>query len=371
MKKLVAILSIFATQYNFARHIIIDAEQPQLIKVYAEDTESLNLVKNIMSACGLYCQETTTCSKGDNCLYILAGSDIKLDQQSLPDNYIVYYTKPFKTVHPELLQNALVIWDVSWENIARYKNAFSHYYYLPNENYTYLDPVILSCYLPLDLLSTYKKLLQYSNSVNTDISSHVPTLFCHAYFLKPSIMVEAGVRGHEGSNVALQAVTQPYNSYLIGIDINDDSRVYNNIPHATFLQMDDRKFPAHFKTMKVNKSTIDFIFIDTSHEYQHTVDEIRLFTPMLSEHGALGFHDSNIAPLYNRTAYARLNGTILRGNWEDAVRGVAPAIKQELNIDFDEAQYVNRTFTKDSYVWRFIHYPFCNGLTIVKRIQKI
>lgn len=371
MKKLLVILSFFAAPCSFAQRIVFDVEQPQLIKVYAEDAESLRTVKKIMSACGLFCQATTTCSKGDNCLYILAGSDLQLDQHTLPDNYIVYHTKVVKTPNTHLLQNAAVVWDASWENINRYKHTVTHYYYLPDENYEFLDPVILSCFLPLNVLPTYKKLVHYSNTESLDISSHVPTLFCHAYFLNPSIIVEAGVSGHEGSNVALRAISRELNSHLIGIDIDNYTYLYNNIPRGTFLQMDDRKFPDYFKTMKLNQSNIDFIFIDSSHEFQHTVDEIKLFTPMLTENGALGFHDSNIAPLYNGTAYARLNGTMLHGNWEDALRGVTPAIKQALNIDFDENRYVNGTFTKDGYVWRFIHYPFCNGLTIVKRIHKI
>ncbi len=369
MKKLLIVLCVIFAEFTHARQIDLDLDQPQLIKIYAEDSESLQIVKNIMSTFGLHYQTTNTCLKGDNCLYILAGSTLAINPHSAPDNYIVYHTKQVQNLNRELLTNACAIWDASWDNINKYKNDAPHYYYLPNENYSFLDPVVLSCYLPLQALPAYKRILQYSNTVNTDISSHVPTLFCHAYTLNPSIMVEAGVRGDEGSNVALQAAAKPFNSHLIGIDVNDDSRVYQNIPNATFLQIDDRQFANHFKTMNLPKQTIDFVFIDTSHEYQHTVDEIQVFKSILSENGALGFHDSNITPLQRFSAYSRLNGTLQTGIWGNP-RGVAPAIKLQLGVQFDETQYVNQTFIKDGYTWRFIHYPFCNGLTIAKRIQK-
>lgn len=369
MKKHLIILCIIFAQFAHTRKIDLNLNQPQLIKVFAQDTESLKTVKNILSTFDLYYETTDRCLKGDNSLYILAGSTLNIEQHAAPDNYIVFHTKEVKTINNELLARASAIWDASWGNINRYKNSASHYYYLPDENYSFLDPVILSCYLPLKALPAYKKLLQYSNTVNTDISSHVPTLFCHAYALNPSIMVEAGVRGDEGSNVALQAAAKPFKSHLIGIDVNDDSRVYQNIPNATFLQMDDRNFINRFKKMNLPKKTIDFVFIDTSHEYQHTVDEIQVFKSILSENGALGFHDSNVTPLQRFSAYSRLNGTLQTGIWGNP-RGVAPAIKGQLGVQFDETQYVNKTFIKDGYTWRFIHYPFCNGLTIAKRLHK-
>ena len=370
MKKFLVILCIFFAQLSHTRQIELDVEQPQLIKIYAEDAESLRIVKSIMSTFGLYYQTTKSCAKNENCLYILAGSDLAIDQDSIPDHYIVYHTQQVRSVNTELLKNAAAVWDASWENINQYKDVAPHYYFLSDENYQFLDPVVLSCFLPIKALPTYKKLLQYSNTVNTDISSHVPTLFCHAYFSQPSIIVEAGVRGDEGSNVALQAVAKPFGSHLIGVDVNDDSRVYKNIPNATFIQMDDRHFANFFRSMKTTKDSIDFAFIDTSHEYYHTLDEIQVFNSILSDNGTLGFHDSNVTPLQNYSAYVRLNGTMTTGIWGNP-RGVAPAIKLQFNIEFDEAQYVNRTLTKDGYLWRFVHYPFCNGLTIAKRIQKL
>lgn len=369
MKKLYIVLCLIFSHVNYSRHIDIDVAQPQLIKIYAEDANSLRTVEQIMSTFDLQYEVTDRLTKDETCLYILAGTRLAIDRASTPENYIVYHTQQVQDLNSELLANATAIWDASWDNINRYKDAAPHYYYLPDEDYQFLDPIILSCYLPVKALPTYKRLLQYGNTVNTDISSHVPTLFCHAYFLNPSVIVEAGVRGDEGSNVALQAAAKPFKSYLIGVDVNDDSRVYQNIPNATFLQMDDRQFAHRFKTMNLPKDSVDFVFIDTSHEYQHTVDEIEVFKSILSENGALGFHDSNVTPLQNFSAYARLNGTLQTGIWGNP-RGVAPAIRLQLGVQFDETQYVNRTFTKDGYTWRFIHYPFCNGLTIAKRIQK-
>lgn len=369
MKRIIIIALICIAQYSSARTIKVNAKQPQIIKVLAQTDAAQLRVQNILDTFGLYYQMTDEITKDDGCLYIIAGKD--LSQQSVqPDHYIVYQTEKTGALNIDLLKNASAIWDASWENINRYQHITPHYYYLPDENYEFLDPVALSCFLPTSVLRTYKELLKYSNTVDTDISSHVPTLFCHAYFHQPEIVVEAGVRGDEGSTVALQAVSRIFKSKLIGIDVNDDSWVYKSFEGATFLKIDDRRFPEHFKKMDLSKKTVDLAFIDTSHEYQHTLDEIDVFSSILSENGMLAFHDGNVTPLENYTRYSRLNGT-LSIQINGVPRGVGPAIKLRFNNFFNENAYINQTVEKDGYVWHMVHYPYCNGLTLIKRISRI
>jgi hypothetical protein len=75
------------------------------------------------------------------------------------------------------------------------------------------------------------------------------------------------------------------------------------------------------------------------------------------------FHDSNVTPLNNNTAYVRLNNTsgVAIGN----PRGVTQALKEFLNLDFDESRYINQVCAHNGSSWRIIHYPFCNGLTVL------
>jgi len=84
---------------------------------------------------------------------------------------------------------------------------------------------------------------------------------------------------------------------------------------------------------------------------RYTLKEIEGFISILSENGTLGFHDSNAV-----------------GN---DPRGVTEAIKEYFTIQFDETKYLNEVFEKNDSIWHIVHYPFCNGMTIVKRLKRI
>ena len=90
-----------------------------------------------------------------------------------------------------------------------------------------------------------------------------------------------------------------------------------------------------------------------------------MFVKLLADKGIISFHDANVTPENNYTTYTRLNGSrsnVGAGN----PRGVAPAIKEFFGIEFDESKYENIVFQKDGLSWHMIHYPFCNGLTLIQ-----
>ena len=124
----------------------------------------------------------------------------------------------------------------------------------------------------------------------------------------------------------------------------------------------------HIKILITQDKPIDVIFIDTSHQYDHTLSEIRQFTPLLSTNGIIMFHDSNVTPLFvsGRPAFWRLNDTIQLSCINPL--GVAPAIRNYFGVSFDVSRYINTTFNKDESTYQLIHYPFCNGLTVIKKI---
>lgn len=240
-----------------------------------------------------------------------------------------------------------------------------NYLYMP-KNYEHANPVILPCCMPISTLNTYKELLCYSNQKDTDISSHLPALFCHAVLQDPHTIIEAGVRGGE-STKPLYKAAQLCDAQLIGID-NEPSwaqTTYNNMNNAICLEMNDLDFEMYYQSGPLKDKKIDVIFIDTSHEYKHTLGEITVFVPFLSDNGALMFHDSNVTPLVGG-GYVRLNGSgdAAPGN----PRGVPQAIKEYFGIEFNEYNYYNTTFTKNGIEWHMTHYPFCNGLTIIKKL---
>lgn len=304
----------------------------------------------------------------DQNLYIVCDL-LAAKQEELPHYYIAYLGSDLNQsdLTPDYIQkltNAIAIWDSSWNNINKYRHQVHNYLYMPH-NYEHADPVILPCSLPVSTLSTYKELLCYSNKKDTDISSHLPAIFCHTFLQKPEIIVEAGIRGGE-STKPLYNAAQLCKSSLIGVDIDPAwARSTYNDMNALCLEMNDLDFGTYYLASPYKDKKIDLIFIDTSHEYKHTLQEITVFVPLLGDNGALMFHDSNVTPL-ERSGYIRLNGS-----WDGAPgnpRGVPQAIKEYFELEFNEYTYCNTIFIRNGTTWHMIHYPFCNGLTVIRKI---
>lgn len=131
--------------------------------------------------------------------------------------------------------------------------------------------------------------------------------------------------------------------------------------------MDDLKFPSFFKNF--SEKLIDIIFIDTSHLYDHTLKEIQEFIPLLNDKGIMIFHDSNICPIDQGriAAYERINNTFSKVDAKHLRGNVSSAIKNYFNLSFNESHYNNKQFIFKNKKWQLIHYPFCNGLTLIKK----
>ena len=100
------------------------------------------------------------------------------------------------------------------------------------------------------------------------------------------------------------------------------------------------------------------IFIDTSHLYEHTRDEIDRWLPRLAPGGAMVFHDTNMA-----TWYRSLNGQVRRG-WDNE-RGVIRAIEERLGRNYDADTY----FVDIAAGFLVEHWPWCSGLTVLRRLE--
>jgi hypothetical protein len=318
------------------------------ILVYAQSSYSQKLIDNIFRQFNVRYKNTQTLDpQNETHLHIITGNLSTLHKSMMPKHYIVYKCEP-TTADIDLLTGAVAVWDASIESIKAYVNRISHYYYLPNDQYEFLDPVILSCFLPLHALDAYRNVLAYSNTYQSDISNHVPAIFCHCLSINPEVIVEAGIRWGDGSTVALRAAKEVSDAYLIGIDVNDCAQFYKDMSNACFLHMNDLDLPAHFQNMQLTKKSIDFAFIDTTHLYDHTMKELVLFQSMLSEHGILAFHDTNPAPA--------------------DPHGVRDALIDYFNLTIDVNKYHVQIIEKDNYCWKFVHYPFCNGMSIIQRL---
>ena len=197
----------------------------------------------------------------------------------------------------------------------------------------------------------------------TDISDHLSTLFYFAVDSSPKLIVELGTRGGESTR-ALLAAADHTQSTLLSIDIFDCENI--QLPFRKrwhFIKADDLEFASSgFTAWCQSRSLeprIDVLFIDTSHEYEHTKAEIKLWSSYLADHAVMLFHDTNLGD----GTYARLDGSI--GIAWNNQRGVIRALEELLGRRYDETSF----FCDVTKNYLVMHYPNCNGLTVLKKVS--
>jgi predicted O-methyltransferase YrrM len=198
-------------------------------------------------------------------------------------------------------------------------------------------------------------------AANSDIRDHLNTLFFLAASVRPKLIVELGTRGGESTRALLSAAALS-DATLLSVDIADCGGL--DLPyreHWRFKKADDIKFGLDgFKPWCAQEGlepSINVLFIDTSHQYEHTKDEIRVWSPYLSEDGLMMFHDSNT----RNGVFARADGSF--GYSDNRGRGVIQAIEEFLGQRYDENAY----FTDCVNGFLVLHSPHCNGLTVLKK----
>jgi cephalosporin hydroxylase len=192
----------------------------------------------------------------------------------------------------------------------------------------------------------------------TDINEHLELMFTEALLLRPKLIVELGVRGG-ASTFVFERVASLCGSTLVSVDIDDCSSI-SSYPKWFFVQSDDvsfaRSFP-QFCSARHLEPRIDLLFIDTSHYYEHTVQEIEAWFPLLSDRAKVIFHDTNLNVIGPR------HDGCYELSWDNQ-RGVIRAIEEHLGAAIDEHHKVC-----DLVSSRLVrHWPHCNGLTILDTV---
>jgi len=222
-----------------------------------------------------------------------------------------------------------------WNKISKYLNPF--YYIL---KFYFLKEII-------------KK-----SRLKSDISDHLITLFLESVHLDPKLIVELGVRGGE-STFVLERVAKLYGIKLVSVDIEECSKT--SLYHDwIFVNKDDIKFGKEFKNWCERLRIIpriNILFIDTSHIFEHTIQEINTWFPFLSDKAKVFFHDTNI-----KEKYYRKDGSVGRG-WDNE-RGVMKALENYFNKHFNEE--INFIYSNNN--WLIKNYSYCNGFTILEKL---
>ena len=192
----------------------------------------------------------------------------------------------------------------------------------------------------------------------TDINDHLETIFVEALSARPRLIVELGVRSGE-STFVLERVAKLCQSRLISVDIDDCSDIHT-YRDATFVQSDDIEFAKTFgewcKASNIDPE-IDVLYIDTSHVFEHTLEEIRSWFPYLADRAKVMFHDTNL-----KAVFRRRDGTM--GITLDTERGVIRALETHFNTTFDET----KDFIDVRDGWLIRHHTICSGFMTLERL---
>jgi cephalosporin hydroxylase len=229
---------------------------------------------------------------------------------------------------------------------------------LPLKLYNALHKSIWPVHRPVPSCPELKEIEEQAERVLSDISDFLGTIFSEVVAVKPRLIVELGVRGGQ-SRAVLERAAAISRSFLVSVDLDDCSAVCSKSPLWHFVKSDDIQFAGLFRDWCSHRSiepAIDVLLVDSSHLYEHTVEEIKAWFPFLSPNCKVLFHDTNM-----RRFYRRLDGTIGHG-WNNH-RGVIRAIEESLGTKFNER--MDFVTTVDGWVVR--HWSHCNGFTTLER----
>ena len=129
----------------------------------------------------------------------------------------------------------------------------------------------------------------------SDISEHLSTLFFLTIEFDLKRILELGVRDGN-STIALTEAASKIDGHVWSIDIdscNDARQKVKSLDlekYWTFIQGDDIVIGQNWN------QNVDHIFIDTSHSYSHTLQELKSYVKFLKPNGFITFHDTRAFP---------------------------------------------------------------------------
>jgi predicted O-methyltransferase YrrM len=132
-------------------------------------------------------------------------------------------------------------------------------------------------------------------SRDSDIREYLPFLFDTARSYPRVRVLELGTR-RGNSTLAFLAAAEAVNGTVVSVDIDrvaDEPTgmlPWRKCPGWTFIRGDDRDEAVQARL----PAQVDVLFVDTSHEYEHTLAECRVYVPRVTPGGVALFHDTAI-----------------------------------------------------------------------------
>jgi predicted O-methyltransferase YrrM len=195
----------------------------------------------------------------------------------------------------------------------------------------------------------------------SDISDHLGLLFFFSLQARPKLIVELGTRGGMSTR-SLLAAAKLSGGVVLSIDVEPAGEL--DVPYVEnwrFVQADDVAFGrtgfVDWCRAEGLEPVVDVLFVDTSHQYEHTRREIEVWKQWLASGGIAMFHDTNMGT----GLFAHTDGRV-DTNWNNE-RGVIRAIEDLTGRAYDERSF----FYDATEEFLVVHFPYCNGLTVLQK----
>jgi predicted O-methyltransferase YrrM len=203
---------------------------------------------------------------------------------------------------------------------------------------------------------------RFGANQNTDISDHLNLLSMCLELSQPQHVLELGTRGGESTRVLHEYCVR---RKIVGrsVDLSYAPEWLTSSSNWHHYAEDDISLGKSLSNSHIWPDgspyfPIEFLFLDTSHEYEHTLQELEIYVPLLSHNGVMALHDTNLKSYPHR----RIDGSIGYG-WNNQ-RGVMRAIEDFFGILLDEKTF--QSVSNVNSIDYLIHFPWNNGLTILK-----
>ena len=176
-----------------------------------------------------------------------------------------------------------------------------------------------------------KELYDEAVATPSDIYEHLETFVELAAGHAADRVIELGVRGCV-STIAWLYAMEMTDGHLWSVDIEPPLRWFGVQQRWTFVLGDDMSDDVKARMPE----PVEILFIDTSHAYQHTLNELQQYGPLVRPGGLILLHDTEV-------------------QWPELVNdGVAYPVKQAVH---DYCRDLNLSWENR---------PNCNGLGIIR-----